>query len=86
MFFNHSTINTEVAVSNDKMAKVSLVNNTYSECVHDNTYDVRQLRLSDQTGTLYINAHSKTYINSAAGLPLEINDQMRLEVVKNVDV
>lgn len=85
IFFNHSTISTDVTVSNDKMAKISLLNNFYTESLHDNTYDLRQIKLSDQTGTLYINAHSKAYINSV-GLPSEIKDQMRLEVVKNVDV
>jgi len=74
------------------MAKVNLVNNSYTEAVLDNRYDVRSLKFLDQTGTVYINAvtkgiYTKSYSDSESlNLPYEVKSQMRIEIVNNVDV
>jgi len=92
VFFNHSSLFTDITTSNSNMARVSLVNNTYAESVLNNRYDVRNIKFLDQTGTVYINAvtnglYTKSYSDSESlNLPYDIKSQMRIEIVNNVDV
>lgn len=53
-FYNHSSIQTEVTSSNEKMAKFSPVNSDYYQSVQDSTYDNRVLQVFNHTGTLYV--------------------------------
>jgi hypothetical protein len=83
VFFNHSSLFTDITTSNSNMARVSLLNNRY---------DVRNIKFLDQTGTVYINAvtnglYTKSYSDSESlNLPNDIKSQMRIEIVNNVDV
>ena len=93
VFFNYSSVATEVSTSDPKMARISLVNNSYSEAVVDNRYDVRRVRFLDQTGTVNIKANNKGYYTRGGyvdqephQLPYQVESQMRVEIVNNVDI
>ena len=92
VFFNHSSVVTEVSATNSKIARLNLVNTSYPEAVQDNRYDVRTVKFLEQTGTVYINAVSKGFYTKGysdsepLNLPYEVKSQMRVEVVNNVDV
>lgn len=63
-----------------------------------NNYDVRSLKVHNQTGTVYVNGHSKGYLTrffkdgfsfsdtESLNLPYDVKDKFRIEVVRNVDV
>lgn len=71
VFFNHSSLATEVSTSDPKMARISLVNASYAETVVENRYDVRRVRFLDKTGTVYIKANSKGYYTRGGYVDLE---------------
>jgi len=96
-FYNHSSIATEVKSLDEKMVKVALTNSSIEEAVKNNDYDFRHVTVLNHTGTVYLQSEAKGYYSrffrdagtsavDPLGLPYDVKDRMRLEVVWNVDV
>jgi hypothetical protein len=62
-FFNHSSIQTEVTSSDDKLARTLLVEPSFEQAVQNNDYDMRKLQVFNQTGTVFVNAVAKGYFS-----------------------
>lgn len=82
------------------MLKVIPLKENYDDSVKSNVYDLRDIEVFNNTGTVYIDAHSKGYLKNYLhrdftyfNLNLEslevghdVKDRLRIEVVRNVDI